>query len=73
MAKTKMFDEKAPEVEDELPGNCARYADFTKVYDNKLYEVSDLHISDGEGNIACTITSDQIAPGSTDSRERTRL
>lgn len=63
MPKTKMFDEKPAEVEDELPANCARYADFVKVYDNKLYEVSDLHISDGEGNIAYTITRTRLHPG----------
>ena len=54
---------KPAETEDELPANCARYGDFTKVYDNKLYEVSDLYISDGEGNIACTITRTKLHPG----------
>ena len=63
MAKTKLYDEKPAEAEDELPANCARYGDFTKVYDNKLYEVSDLYISDGEGNIACTMTRIKLHPG----------
>ncbi len=63
MPKTKLFDAPKTESEDELPANCARYADFVKVYDNKLYEVSDLHISDGEGNIACTMTRTKLHPG----------
>jgi quercetin dioxygenase-like cupin family protein len=63
MPKAKIFEEKAPETEDDLPANCARVGDFVKVYDNKLYEVSDLHISDGEGNIAYTMTRTKLHPG----------
>jgi quercetin dioxygenase-like cupin family protein len=63
MPKAKMFEEKPAETEDELPANCARFSDFTKVYDNKLYEVSDLSLSDGDGNYVFTITRTKLHHG----------
>jgi quercetin dioxygenase-like cupin family protein len=64
VAKTKLFEEKTAEEEsEELPANCVTGANFVKVYDNKLYEVSDLHIPDGQGNIAFTITRTKLHPG----------
>src|SRR5215510_10830256 len=64
VAKTKLFEEKtADEETEELPANCVTGAQFVKVYDNKLYEVSDLHIPDGQGSIAFTITRTKLHPG----------
>jgi quercetin dioxygenase-like cupin family protein len=63
MPKAKLFEEKPQDVEEELPGNCARLGDFSKVYDNKLYEVYDLFLSDGEGNIVFTMTRTKLKPG----------
>jgi quercetin dioxygenase-like cupin family protein len=64
MPKTKLFEDKPVEQEiEELPANCARFSDFQKIYDNKLYEVADLHLSDGEGNIAFTLTRTKLHHG----------